>query len=108
MYCVGQGGGKAGPVGREGERAETGSSMGEEQKQTVHGRSHGRGGGKGRRGCSVLSSTLNPHFPHLNPCRSQVAVLGNMAYLFGGIVEIGEQEITLDDMWRLDLVKMDG
>lgn len=38
----------------------------------------------------------------------QVAVLGNMAYLFGGIVEIGEQEITLDDMWRLDLVKMDG
>ena len=39
---------------------------------------------------------------------AQVAVVGNEAWLLGGIVEIGEQEITLDDMWTLDLVKMDG
>lgn len=35
---------------------------------------------------AVLSSTLNPHFSHLNPCRSEDAVVGNMAYLFGGVV----------------------
>ena len=39
---------------------------------------------------------------------AQVTVVGNEAWLLGGIVEIGEQEITLDDMWTLDLVKMDG
>jgi hypothetical protein len=26
----------------------------------------------------------------------------------GGIVEVGEREITLDDMWALDLGKLDG
>ncbi|GAX74960.1 hypothetical protein CEUSTIGMA_g2406.t1 [Chlamydomonas eustigma] len=39
---------------------------------------------------------------------AQVAVVGNEAWMLGGIVEIGEQEITLDDMWTLDLAKMDG
>lgn len=36
------------------------------------------------------------------------AVVGNSLWLAGGIVEIGSKEITLDDMWCLDLVKLDG
>jgi hypothetical protein len=39
---------------------------------------------------------------------AQVAVLGNTLFLMGGIVEVGEREITLDDMWALDLAKLDG
>ncbi len=35
-------------------------------------------------------------------------MLGNTLYLMGGIVEVGEKEITLDDMWSLDLAKLDG
>lgn len=39
---------------------------------------------------------------------AQVAVVGNTLWLLGGIIEIGDKEVTLDDMWSLDLVKMDG
>lgn len=39
---------------------------------------------------------------------AQLAVLGNTLWLFGGTVELGQKEITLDDLWRLDLVKLDG
>jgi len=39
---------------------------------------------------------------------AQVCVVGNRLWLFGGIVEIGEKEITLDDLWTLDVAKMDG
>lgn len=39
---------------------------------------------------------------------AQVAVVGSHLWLQGGIVEVGEKEITLDDMWRLDLAKLDG
>jgi Galactose oxidase, central domain len=38
----------------------------------------------------------------------QMCVVGNMLWLFGGIVELGEKEITLDDLWSLNLAKMDG
>ncbi|KAI8464529.1 MAG: hypothetical protein J3K34DRAFT_474238 [Monoraphidium minutum] len=38
----------------------------------------------------------------------QVAVVGNAMWLLGGTVEVGDKEITLDDMWRLDLQKLDG
>eukprot|EP00879_Flechtneria_rotunda_P026279 GHRR01028011.1.p1 GENE.GHRR01028011.1~~GHRR01028011.1.p1 ORF type:complete len:302 (+),score=148.67 GHRR01028011.1:202-1107(+) len=38
----------------------------------------------------------------------QVAVTGSTLWLLGGVVEVGESEITLDDMWCLDLVKLDG
>ena len=31
----------------------------------------------------------------------QLAVVGNTLWLFGGTVEVGEREITLDDLWRL-------
>ena len=37
-----------------------------------------------------------------------MCVVGNTLWLFGGIVELGEREITLDDLWALDLAKMDG
>jgi hypothetical protein len=39
---------------------------------------------------------------------AQVAVTGNTLWLLGGVVEVGESEVTLDDMWSLDLVKLDG
>ncbi len=39
---------------------------------------------------------------------TQVAVVGNTLWLLGGTVEVGDKEITLDDMWRLDLAKLDG
>eukprot|EP00877_Chromochloris_zofingiensis_P007071 jgi/Chrzof1/2617/Cz11g22180.t1 len=38
----------------------------------------------------------------------QMCVVGNLLWLLGGIVEIGDKEITLDDMWCLDLAKLDG
>lgn len=48
----------------------------------------------------------------ITPCACllppQVAVLGNTMWLLGGVVEVGETEITLDDMWKLDLAKLDG
>lgn len=34
--------------------------------------------------------------------------MGNTLWLFGGIVEVGEKEVTLDDVWSLDLAKLDG
>lgn len=37
-----------------------------------------------------------------------MCVVGNLLWLLGGIVEIGDKEITLDDMWCLDLAKLDG
>eukprot|EP00958_Prasinococcus_capsulatus_P016544 scaffold1832_cov362-Prasinococcus_capsulatus_cf.AAC.5 len=39
---------------------------------------------------------------------AHVAVSGNTMWMYGGLVEIGDQEITLDDIWRLDLNKLDG
>jgi hypothetical protein len=38
----------------------------------------------------------------------QVCVTGNTLWLLGGIVEVGDAEVTLDDMWCLDLAKLDG
>ena len=38
----------------------------------------------------------------------QACVLGNVLWLFGGTIEIGDKEVTLDDMWSLDLNKLDG
>lgn len=37
-----------------------------------------------------------------------VVVLKNTLWLFGGIVEIFDKEITLDDIWCFDLNKYDG
>lgn len=46
----------------------------------------------------------------LMPCprfNSAVAVQRNILYIFGGMIEKGEQEITLDDIWGIDLNKLD-
>uniref|UniRef100_A0A7S1GPI2 DUF4110 domain-containing protein n=1 Tax=Cyclophora tenuis TaxID=216820 RepID=A0A7S1GPI2_CYCTE len=34
-------------------------------------------------------------------------VRGNVLYLFGGLLEVGDREVTLDDCWSLDLRKRD-
>ena len=39
---------------------------------------------------------------------ASACVLRNTMYLFGGCVEIGDKEVTLDDLWALDLAKLDG
>lgn len=36
-----------------------------------------------------------------------LAVLGNTLYMYGGMVEVGDAEYALDDLWRLDLNKLD-
>ncbi len=38
----------------------------------------------------------------------QLAVVGNVLWLLGGTVELGSREVTLDDLWCLDLSKLDG
>ena len=41
-----------------------------------------------------------------------LTVINNTLYLYGGIVEVGRgektREVTLDDMWSLDLAKLEG
>lgn len=40
--------------------------------------------------------------------RPMLAVIKNTLWLYGGIVEIADVEIALDDMWRVDLAKCEG
>ena len=40
--------------------------------------------------------------------KAMVAVIRNVMWLWGGIVEISDVEIALDDMWRVDLSKSDA
>merc|ERR1712161_116808 len=42
--------------------------------------------------------------PRIN---AATVVYGNVMYMLGGILEVGDREITLDDMWALDLRKRD-
>lgn len=37
--------------------------------------------------------------------KSQIVMRGNTLILYGGILEIGDREVTLDDIWQLDLQK---
>eukprot|EP00884_Botryococcus_braunii_P008682 jgi/Botrbrau1/17815/Bobra.0127s0060.1 len=37
-----------------------------------------------------------------------MTVYGNTLVLMGGIVEVESKDVTLDDVWKLDLVKLDG
>lgn len=39
---------------------------------------------------------------------AKLAVIGNTAYLHGGLVDAGAREVTLGDLWQLDLSKLDG
>ncbi|KAK3077069.1 hypothetical protein LTS18_011299, partial [Coniosporium uncinatum] len=45
-----------------------------------------------------------PH-PRFN---AQLAVQDDVLYIFGGTFEKGDQEFTFDEMWAIDLGKMDG
>jgi hypothetical protein len=40
--------------------------------------------------------------PRIN---ASLLAAGHMLYLYGGILEVGDREVTLDDMWALDLRK---
>ena len=40
--------------------------------------------------------------PRIN---SQILVRGNTLFIYGGILEVGEREVTLDDCWAIDLQK---
>lgn len=40
--------------------------------------------------------------PRINAC---MIVSANTLFLYGGLLEVGDREITLDDMWTLDLKK---
>jgi hypothetical protein len=42
--------------------------------------------------------------PRINSC---LLLRGHLLYLWGGILEVGDREVTLDDMWSLDLRKRD-
>ena len=46
-------------------------------------------------------SRLDP-LPRINAC---VVISANTLFLYGGLLEVGDREITLDDMWMLDLKK---
>ncbi|GAX23268.1 hypothetical protein FisN_21Hh047 [Fistulifera solaris] len=35
-------------------------------------------------------------------------VAGHHLYIYGGLLEVGDREVTLDDLWRLDLRKRNG
>lgn len=37
-----------------------------------------------------------------------MCVLGNDLYLFSGMVELGDKEVTFDDFWKLNLKALDG
>ncbi|ORM39986.1 Kelch domain-containing protein 4 [Babesia sp. Xinjiang] len=52
---------------------------------------------------SAVSLSANPP-PRMNP---HVFVCGSVMYVYGGIVDQGSVEMTLSDMWSLDLVKRD-
>jgi len=37
--------------------------------------------------------------------KAQIAVRGNTMFLYGGILEVGDREVTLDDVWSIELQK---
>ena len=43
--------------------------------------------------------------PRMNPC---LLVNGHHMYVLGGILEVGDREITLDDFWAVDLRKRES
>jgi len=40
--------------------------------------------------------------PRIN---SQIVVRNNILYIYGGILEVGDREVTLDDCWSIDLIR---
>lgn len=57
-----------------------------------------------------LEAALLSERHELMPCprfNAAVAVQKNVLYIMGGSIEKGQQEITLDDIWAIDLNKLD-
>jgi Domain of unknown function (DUF4110)/Galactose oxidase, central domain/Kelch motif len=42
--------------------------------------------------------------PRIN---ARLVMVGHVLYVYGGLVEVGDREVTLDDLWRFDLKKRD-
>lgn len=69
-------------------------------------------GHQGMKNSSVMklnSKTKKPEaversdpLPRINAC---MVISGTTLFLYGGLLEVGDREITLDDMWSLDLKK---
>lgn len=64
---------------------------------------------------SVMKLNLETNVPEavertdpLPRINSSLIVVGHTLYLYGGILEVGDREITLDDMWTLDLRKREN
>ncbi|OAX79546.1 hypothetical protein ACJ72_06133 [Emergomyces africanus] len=53
------------------------------------------------------SLTIRFEMPHRR-FNSQLAVLDDTLFIFGGTFERGDQEFTFNDMYSIDLVKLDG
>jgi N-acetylneuraminic acid mutarotase len=90
----------------------TGSSDGEEKEEEKDGIDTGLSGHCGIKNSSVINVNLETRQPEamqrtdpLPRINSSMLVLANTAYLYGGLLEVGERELTLDDMWSLDLKK---
>ena len=43
--------------------------------------------------------------PRIN---AAMVIRQNLLYLYGGLLEIGDREVTMDDFWVLDIVKREG
>lgn len=46
-------------------------------------------------------------FEPLPRINAELVLYGNTLYVYGGLLEVGDREVTLDDLWRLDLRKRD-
>ncbi|KAF2665152.1 galactose oxidase [Microthyrium microscopicum] len=53
------------------------------------------------------AKTVSFEMPHPR-FNAQLTVQGDVLYIFGGTFEKGDQEYTLDEMWAIDLNKLDG
>ncbi|OQR83764.1 hypothetical protein ACHHYP_14301 [Achlya hypogyna] len=51
-----------------------------------------------------VTAPVRAPLPRINPA---LIVRGNTIYVYGGVLEDGDREITLDDCWSLDLKRMD-
>ncbi|CAM9106705.1 unnamed protein product, partial [Ectocarpus fasciculatus] len=59
----------------------------------------------GAQGLARYFSSLRCPAPRINPC---LCVRGSTLYVYGGVTELGDIEVTLDDCWTLDLNKRDS
>jgi hypothetical protein len=56
---------------------------------------------------SVREMPVSMEFPHMR-FNAQLAVQEDVLYIYGGTFEKGDREFTFDDLYAIDLVKLDG